>query len=592
MTENTIFVTSHLPNRATANESSYTLRSVESLNTEKLFFASGDSSVKNIILPSPNISTFDSNSFPKKSFSTTLRSDDASAKNVNITSQDITKKNNLMLSVPKKSTSPTVVQMFGDLNDFKNSLNRDENEVKNNSSVLNEELTCGICIDKYNKTNKVPIKCEYCEFTACRKCCTTFILNEAEPKCMNTSNCNRTWTRQFISSKMTKSFINNDFKKHKEQLLYERERSLLPATQPLVEHQIRLEKIEEEINELNISLLKIKDNIRDKLNERSRGIRLFNNNTENIATQRVTFIRACPDNECRGFLSSQWKCGLCEKWTCSQCYVIKGTERNMEQHVCDAGDIETAALILKETKSCPNCGMGIFKIDGCDQMFCTECNTAFNWKTGKIQTNNIHNPHYFEWLRRNEEERPNENIENIPVINECNDDRNDFVLNHYVCTRLRQHVLVKYNFEVSETIKGKLVLFDKIVRRAIHLSEVDIMRYNYGLNLITYNQDLRIKYLRKQIDEEQFKVLLQRKDKRKQKNNEIYNILQMVYNVTVDIIYRISVPVSRNTHWDESVFDPLKEITELVKYANECLVDVAKTYDVRPLLFDNYLKLM
>ena len=42
----------------------------------------------------------------------------------------------------------------------------------------------------------------------------------------------------------------------------------------------------------------------------------------------------------------------------------------------------------------------ISKIDGCNQMWCTQCHVAFDWKTGAIQ-NSVHNPHYFEWLRKN-----------------------------------------------------------------------------------------------------------------------------------------------------------------------------------------------
>ena len=32
-----------------------------------------------------------------------------------------------------------------------------------------------------------------------------------------------------------------------------------------------------------------------------------------------------------------------------------------------------------------------------NMMFYVECHTAFDWKTGKISTGVIHNPHYFEW---------------------------------------------------------------------------------------------------------------------------------------------------------------------------------------------------
>lgn len=470
---------------------------------------------------------------------------------------------------------------------------------KCNKNVKKEE-TCEICAEKFNKINKIPIKCEYCDFTACRKCCCTFILNETDPKCMDTANCNRVWSRKFINSKMTKQFVNFVFKKHREQVLYDREISLLPATQPLVEHQMKLEKIDNEIRELSNEITQIKLKIFTMQRERTRRVNTYNNvDNETSVSQRTTFIRPCPDNNCRGFLSSQWKCGICEKWTCSQCYVIKGLERNVEEHVCHPDDLETAALILRETKSCPTCGMGIFKIGGCDQMFCTQCNTAFSWKTGKIQTSNIHNPHYFEWFRRtagNIEGVTNNEVMNINV---CNDARNNFTLNHRLSGVVRQKISLLYSFDVSKNMRNLLDNFDKILRRAIHLNMVEIPHYHEPANFITYNQELRIRYLRNQIDEAQFKVLLQRKEKKREKNHEIYNILQMVYDTTVDIIHKIYSPLIdvkskgsfENTPSYEYLFKPLKEIVELVKYANEFLLDVSKTYDTRPLSFDNSLKL-
>ena len=32
-------------------------------------------------------------------------------------------------------------------------------------------------------------------------------------------------------------------------------------------------------------------------------------------------------------------------------------------------------------------------------MWCTQCHTAFSWRTGEIETHVVHNPHYFQWMR-------------------------------------------------------------------------------------------------------------------------------------------------------------------------------------------------
>jgi hypothetical protein len=67
----------------------------------------------------------------------------------------------------------------------------------------------------------------------------------------------------------------------------------------------------------------------------------------------------------------------------------------------------TVQFLAKVAKSCPKCGVQICKIEGCDQMWCTSCNTGFDWRTGKLANGPIHNPHYFEWLRSRGEAPPN-----------------------------------------------------------------------------------------------------------------------------------------------------------------------------------------
>jgi hypothetical protein len=64
-----------------------------------------------------------------------------------------------------------------------------------------------------------------------------------------------------------------------------------------------------------------------------------------------------------------------------ECFEVRGTEKTQS---CNPDNIATAKLIKSDTRSCPNCNEGIYKIEGCAQMWCTSCKTPFDWNTGKI----------------------------------------------------------------------------------------------------------------------------------------------------------------------------------------------------------------
>jgi hypothetical protein len=222
-----------------------------------------------------------------------------------------------------------------------------------------EKPTCIICAENYNNSFHKPIKCEYCDFEACKKCCQTYLINENDPKCMS-NECNRQWTHQFISNHFSKTFINNDLKLHYEKILFDKQRALMPSTQPLVENILRREEYQRKINAAYNVVREAKNNLNAVQIEYNIFVRSGHTN-ENT---RSVFIRACPDSECRGFLSSQWKCGICSKWTCPTCHEVKGMERDVE-HTCNPDNVATANLLNSDTKPCPKCGEGIFKIDGC-----------------------------------------------------------------------------------------------------------------------------------------------------------------------------------------------------------------------------------
>jgi len=196
----------------------------------------------------------------------------------------------------------------------------------------------------------------YCDFEACRTCCQTYITNNRIAKCMN-NDCEKQWTRKFLVESFTKKFINHTWKQTLETIGLEKEKALLPATQTIVERQIERERIGAQINEVDRL-------IRELYQQRANLTNIHNQRDNTRAVEKKHFVRACPDEHCRGFLSTQWKCGLCDQWTCTECHVVKGPNRDTE-HTCNPNDLETAKLLDTDTKPCPKCATGIYKIEGC-----------------------------------------------------------------------------------------------------------------------------------------------------------------------------------------------------------------------------------
>ena len=197
----------------------------------------------------------------------------------------------------------------------------------------------------------------YCEFEACRTCCQTYITNNRTAKCMN-NECEKEWTRKFLVASFTKKFVNHAWKETLETIGLEREKALLPETQGVVEQLIERERVRKEIEEVD-------DLIRELYNRRANlNTQYQQGGNARTATEKKHFTRACPAEHCRGFLSTQWKCGLCDQWTCPDCHVVKGPHKD-SVHVCNKDDLETAKLLAKDTKPCPKCATGIYKIEGC-----------------------------------------------------------------------------------------------------------------------------------------------------------------------------------------------------------------------------------
>ena len=388
-------------------------------------------------------------------------------------------------------------------------------------------VDCTICYNTYNCTTRKSIQCQYCVFTACRSCCEQHLLDQRTAVCMDDAleengkpKCAREWTRKFLSDNFTAIWLKKKWFVVTSQQIYEQEVALLPATVVEVEHRKIMRGLTDQLRQI----VKRKRDI--ELLERRIKHQIYMNRqggAQAAATATTSLIcgRPCPNGECRGFLSTRWRCGMCEQWTCSKCHVVRGPTENTP-HTCNLADAATVQLLATDTKRCPKCSTSIYKISGCDQMWCTQCHTAFSWRTGKIQTR-IHNPHYYEWQREHGGELPR-NAGDM----ECGRNLGDMRALRQFTRLLHKIPAIRIPHALSNVLH--------IIRGAIHVERVCAPRFQ--TDHVVNNIEVRIKYLQHEIDENMFRLQVARRDKAHQKKKNIHNVLQLWIQAICDIVHR------------------------------------------------------
>lgn len=309
--------------------------------------------------------------------------------------------------------------------------------------------TCNICLDYFNKSVRLPVTCAYCSAQTCRQCFQSYLLTlTEEPFCVN-ARCSRPLSVDFVNSVTTAAFRNGPYKVHKGKVMTDLERARLPETQVFAQRvdaarklhdssTRQLQDVMQKIRDLQFQSMTLEQNIADSQRTIMTSGRQVSarGRSKAEAHERSVFIRPCPVEDCRGFLTTQWNCPLCLAHVCKDCHEVmyirkvkedtagkkpqggsssssagSSSTSNGEQpveeppnqtvHTCDPDKVASVRFVSSHSKPCPKCGCPISKIDGCDQMWCTQCNTAFSWTSGQVVTGRVHNPHYFEWLRRN-----------------------------------------------------------------------------------------------------------------------------------------------------------------------------------------------
>ena len=469
---------------------------------------------------------------------------------------------------------------------------------------------CDVCCMPFNSSTRTRIPCEHdgaCSYAACKTCVRTYLLGTtSEPNCMS---CSKPWSDKFLTTHLKASFVKTEYKTHRKELLIQQEISRIPESMAAAETYKRIFDIRSQIDTLNQlitdnrkreKIVREKENIlrKDNLVVRSKeyslclktlsgldeSSRVYRYNIKSLKHDiaviqdggiavgeerkvKKTFIMPCPGTDCRGFLNDEYNCEMCKSSTCSKCFelIVDDGEGEGGEHVCKKENIESAEFIRKQSKPCPCCGTRISKIDGCDQMWCTQCHKAFSWNTGKIVTGIIHNPHYYQFQR----ELGGGNAPRNPGDVVCGG----------VCgiAELLQVLNSNLTKKEHEPIKREL---SNIHRLVVHFSMLTLDPLRRQLGAERNNEEERLKYIVKEISREKLGDEIFKKDSKRKRETALLHICEMFVTVATDIFAALVISENKGSIFLGDTQRSLVEFNTLRDYSNHHFKEISITYGI------------
>jgi hypothetical protein len=467
---------------------------------------------------------------------------------------------------------------------------------------------CAICAEKINLSTRAPVSCFKCNFTACKACIRKYLsTSDAMPQCMN---CHTMFNFTFLVKNLNQNWVLSEYKKILSNVILSSELGKIPETLPHAEIEKQKRQLIHKNSELKAQMEECKKQLRKLANAYTangyliRGEEVPERYMNNLVTDvpvaidtRKKFIMQCPGQQCKGFLSTAYKCGLCDQYTCKDCLVIK----TGENHICNENDKLSAKMIRDETKPCPKCRTPIFKIDGCDQMFCMArdkdgavCQTVFSWKSGQQLSNVVvHNPHYFALQRENGY---------VP--------RNARDMHCGGMPELQSILqLLRYmHRDMPEQIKQSLNILDldgrvrSTYRRVNEHIQYVIPRYR---TMIQRHPDVmrehRIMYILSNRSREEFAEQQYRTERDYYKNMDILHTYELIGVCGIETFQSImqeipSVPIfieCCSTHTDyphhicKSITEKLDQFQKVIQFCNEKMKEISVTYNISVNVFDH-----
>ena len=434
--------------------------------------------------------------------------------------------------------------------------------------------SCNICCEYYNKSTRALVKCCYddCNFEACKSCVRKYLLSTTnDPHCMN---CKKSWNQDFMSMNLNRSFISKEYKESRMNLLLEKEMSKMPQTMEAAQREKCIKQQKKQIQDIDIEIKQFESLIKE-LNRKKREMRINISHIQlnggvNGEKRKKKFIMPCPGNDCRGFLSSQYKCEMCIR-TCPKCHVIIGPNKNVE-HVCNEDMVKSAELIKQETKPCPSCGTRISKISGRNQMWCTNCHVAFSWNTGTIDNGPVHNPHFYEYQKTVD---ANGIAPRNPGDIICGGLCNVYTLRNLINSKVRGKFYSENKKNVQKIVNDVLSLH----RVGLHISEVSLPQFREQARDIDHNESLQVEYILKEKTKDELRTMIYNRDYSRQKNKEVLYILELINVSLIEIFAQIIEIKKDSSEFIDELKRFLAQFENLAKYCNEQLENISVSYN-------------
>lgn len=426
------------------------------------------------------------------------------------------------------------------------------------------KLSCDICTIDYcdvikRHRNKV---CQYeCGFSACficlEKCLTGY--NKIKPTCVQ---CAKEWTRDFLKENTTVKWFTTIWVPYQTDLLVEREIAQLPATQPAVNYELKCRKLKSQVVETDEEINELMAQI-NRLKHKRTGLQFELHNKVESKVEEVQG-RPCPLDECKGYLSSQWKCQICSTWFCPDCHVVKSS-RTDEEHICNVDTVASIKFIATDSRACPQCHINIHKIDGCDQMWCVKCHTAFSYRTGRRETGVVHNPEYYRWQREQ-----NNGVAPRVAGDNPNGCFNEILLIRKIGILFRQNAIIRTDNDI---------LLESI-RLIPHIRMVILPHYLLRDTTITRTQ-YRVSYMLNELTKEDLFSNVKRHEKQIQATKELHDIYEMCMTALTDIFNEANI----NENWVNTII----QLKELFNYTTISANRVRKDYTLSNVyVFDKF----